>query len=52
MGLNKIKGMIVAIIGAVIFIAVGVNLGPTVFYYSGWLNSTSLENVTLGCVIA
>ena len=56
MSSNKIGSMvsntIVGIITAVIFILVGVALGPTVIDSVAYINATTLADVPLGTVIA
>lgn len=48
---DSIMNLIIAVVLAVVFLVVGVALGPTVVYYFAQINSTSMENVTLGNVI-
>lgn len=48
---NRIQLMVVGIITAVIFILVGVSLGPTVISTAAKINATALTSVTLGSVL-
>jgi hypothetical protein len=49
--MNQINGTVLGVIGAVIFLAVGVALGPTVIEYLGYINATSMADVQLGAII-
>jgi len=48
---SRIQLMVVGIITAVIFILVGVSLGPTVISTAAKINATALTSVTLGSVL-
>lgn len=48
---NRIQLMVVGIITAVVFILIGVSLGPTVIDTAAKINSTALANVTMGSVL-
>lgn len=48
---TQVNKTIMGIIGAVIFILVGVALGPTVTTAVADINATSMANVTMGNVI-
>ena len=50
--IGNIQNTIIGVVMAVVFVVVGVALGPTVIYYFGFINSTAMENVTLGPVLA
>ena len=46
------QALIMSVIGAVIALVVGMSLGPTFVYYIGFINATSMENITMGPVLA
>lgn len=48
---DKIQDMIVGIIMAVVLLAVGIALGPTVVAEAAKINATSMADVYLGTVI-
>lgn len=48
---NKMSGVIVGVITAVVFLAVGVTLMPTVIAYFDWINATSVSGVTMGSIL-
>ena len=48
---RNIQNVIIGIIAAVIFVIVGIALGPTLTEAMADINSTSMENVTMGTVI-
>lgn len=48
---SNVSHLIVGIIGAVVILIVGIELGPTVTTYLGYINSTSMANVTMGGVL-
>lgn len=49
--ISKIQGTIIGVIMAVVFLAVGVALGPTVIEYFGLINVTTMADVELGSVL-
>lgn len=49
---NKVGNLVIGVIGAVIVLAVGIALGPTVTQYLGYVNTTSMENVSMGAILA
>ena len=48
---NRVGDLVIGIIGAVIIMAVGIALGPTVTQYLGYVNATSMENVSMGAIL-
>lgn len=48
---SKVQNMIVGVIMAVILLAVGIALGPTVIAEAAKINATSMADVYLGTVI-
>jgi hypothetical protein len=46
-----IQNLIMGVIYAVILLAVGIALGPTVIQYAAYINTTALATVPLGGVI-
>lgn len=48
---DKMTGVIVGVITAVVFLAVGVTLMPTVIAYFAWINATSVSAVTMGSIL-
>ena len=48
---GMITTMIVGVLMSVIFLVVGINLAPTVIYYFGFINATSMASVQLGTII-
>ena len=49
---NKVGNLVIGVIGAVLVLAVGIALGPTVTQYLGYVNTTSMENVSMGAILA
>ena len=49
---NKVGNLVIGVIGAVIVLAVGIALGPTVTQYLGYVNTSSMENVSMGAILA
>ena len=49
--INKITGTIIGVIMAVVFLFVGISLGPTVIEYFAMINSTTMADVELGAII-
>ncbi|GAH35905.1 unnamed protein product, partial [marine sediment metagenome] len=45
-------GVIIGVVMVVVFVVVGIALGPTVIYYFGFINSTSMAGVELGTILA
>ena len=50
--IGGIQKTIIGIVMAVVFVVVGVALGPTVIYYFGFINATSMASVELGAILA
>ena len=50
--IGNIQNTIIGVVMAVVFVVVGVALGPTVIYYFGFINTTSMASVELGSVLA
>ena len=48
---SSVNRTVMGVISAVIFLLVGVALGPTVIAAAADINSTSMANVTMGSVI-
>ena len=47
----KVGDMILGIIGAVLLFAVGISMGETVSTYMGYINATSMANVSMGSIL-
>ena len=50
--ISGVQSTIIGVVMAVVFVVVGVALGPTVIYYFGFINSTSMASVELGAILA
>ena len=48
---NNIANIILGIVGAIVVFIVLITLGPTVVTYFGYINATSMENVTMGGIL-
>lgn len=49
--IDRVTSLIIGVVMAVVFLVVGVYLGPTVITYFGWVNATALADVELGSVV-
>lgn len=49
--IDHIQQTIIGVIMAVVFVAVGIALGPTVIEYFAMINVTSMQDVQLGSVL-
>jgi hypothetical protein len=48
---NQVQSIVIGVVAAVVFLLVGVALGPTVASAAADINATSMENVTMGSVL-
>ena len=49
--ISSIQNTIIGVVMAVVFVVVGIALGPTVIYYFGFINATSMASVELGAIL-